>query len=91
MDATSGELTVKHPMDYEQYHNISFKIKATDKGTPPLSSTFDVHFNIEDRNDNRPMFSKGLFNFEVPSNVPIHHTVGTVEAEDPDSGTTTSL
>lgn len=44
-------------------HNfiIEAVVKATDKGTPPLSSMISVRFHLTDVNDHPPVFGSGSY------------------------------
>jgi len=45
-----------------------------------------VYLNVEDVNDNSPVFSNSSITVEIPENVNVGHTVTTVHAQDADLG-----
>lgn len=62
-------------------------VMATDKGSSPRSSTATVYFNVEDVNDNDPVYNPVDYSEEVPEDVAIGTSVVTLTATDLDSGT----
>ena len=83
IDPTTGEISTKDPLDYEESPRYEITVTAKDSGTPPLSSTAKVVVTVEDLNDNHPNFP-GDFSTSFQENT----AGGTVRAEasDPDSG-----
>lgn len=70
---TSGIISVKLPLDYEDSHAYSFIVEAVDQGHPPLTSTATVQIDIQDVNDNYPVIKepkprKGVASLSVPVN-----------------------
>ena len=63
-----------------------FVVQAVDRGQPPLSSTVTVYFNVQDLNDNAPIFDPMSYSDEVYENVTVGSTVLTVSATDQDGG-----
>lgn len=62
-------------------------VMATDKGSSPRSSTATVYINVEDVNDNDPIYNPVDYSEEVPEDVAIGTSVVTLTATDLDSGT----
>nr|XP_020446808.1 cadherin-related family member 2 [Monopterus albus] len=62
---------------------IELSVTATDKGTPPQSSTATVIITVEDVNDNAPKFKASSYKFAVNEGVKGAY-VGSVYAEDLD-------
>ncbi|XP_048088045.1 protocadherin alpha-8-like isoform X7 [Alosa alosa] len=77
-------LTVDGPLDREEVSEYSVTIRATDEGTPPLSSTSVVTISVSDVNDNAPQFSEAVINVYVKENSPVGTIIYTVSAFDPD-------
>ncbi|XP_067375657.1 cadherin-related family member 2 isoform X2 [Channa argus] len=77
-----GELDLE-ALDPELDGRIELNVTATDKGTPPLSSTVTVIINLQDVNDNTPQFSASFYNFAVRESDKGAY-VGSVHAEDLD-------
>ncbi|NXJ24428.1 PCDAB protein, partial [Dicrurus megarhynchus] len=51
IDANTGEITLTGTLDYETVTLYDLNIKATDKGTPPLSGHCKVVLEVLDVND----------------------------------------
>ena len=81
----TGVITAAVIFDREQKTKIAFDLIATDQGKPPKSSTAAVEINIEDVNDETPVFTSQGYVFGVAENEPIDTAVGRVEAKDGDS------
>uniref|UniRef100_A0A3B1ITY1 Cadherin domain-containing protein n=1 Tax=Astyanax mexicanus TaxID=7994 RepID=A0A3B1ITY1_ASTMX len=77
-------LVVNGPLDREDMPQYSVTILATDKGTPPLSSSIVLAVDIADVNDNAPRFSDIVTVFYVKENSPSGNIIATVTAQDPD-------
>ncbi|MCJ8739643.1 hypothetical protein PDJAM_G00049530 [Pangasius djambal] len=70
IDENTGEIRSKGPLDREGIDIklkgvITLNVTATDMGTPPLSSTVKFIINIDDENDNSPMFLQTEYTFHV--------------------------
>ncbi|TKS72558.1 Cadherin-related family member 2 [Collichthys lucidus] len=88
IDPNTGVLRNKGELDREALDpkmngRIELNVTATDKGTPPLSTTVPVIINIEDVNDNKPHFENSSYTFSVKEGEKGAH-VGSVYAEDLD-------
>ncbi len=84
--SVSAELVLQKALDREKQPVIQFTLTAVDGGKPPRSGTINLVVNIEDVNDNIPVFSKPLFKARVAENVPLGTSVIQVHAGDPDEG-----
>ncbi|XP_035524592.1 cadherin-related family member 2 isoform X2 [Morone saxatilis] len=80
-----GELD-RESMDPKLKGRIELNVTATDKGTPPLSTTATVIINVEDKNDNIPQFGTSSYTFSVKEGEK-GAFVGSVYAEDLDQTT----
>ncbi|KAM3612809.1 uncharacterized protein V6R79_015001 [Siganus canaliculatus] len=80
-------LVLKKHLDREQKNEHILLVTAVDAGKPPRSGTLNVSVIVLDINDNRPMFSKDVYQAEIYENVPVGTTVTRVHAIDPDEGT----
>jgi protocadherin Fat 1/2/3 len=49
------------------------EIQAVDRGTPVLSTSVLVNVNIEDANDNSPIFAEGNYTVYVQEDKPLGH------------------
>lgn len=97
IDPNTGKVTTKVEFDREEKDTYNLKITASDgapsslpsyKGAPnSITQTFIVR--IEDKNDNKPVFQKGIYTpAAIPENIDIGKPVIDVLAEDKDTATT---
>ena len=49
-----GLVTLRSSVDHEQTESVNVTVRATDTGSPALSSLAIIHVEIEDVNDNSP-------------------------------------
>ncbi|CAM4590069.1 unnamed protein product [Lepidochelys olivacea] len=73
-------------LDREQVSDYNVTITATDRGTPPLSSTTTILVQLSDINDNAPIFSQTSYTLYITENNPRGTSVSSLKANDPDSG-----
>ncbi|XP_053179520.1 cadherin-related family member 2 [Scomber japonicus] len=88
IDTDTGVLRNKGELDREALNpelngKIKLQIDVTDKGTPPLSNVVNVTINVEDINDNKPIFQESSYKFKVKEGEK-GAFVGSVFAEDLD-------
>ncbi|XP_043917634.1 protocadherin Fat 4 [Protopterus annectens] len=81
----TGDIRSTRPLDREKDAEYTLTVKATDKGSPPRSSTAKVTVRVLDVNDNAPRFSQ-IFSAHVAENVPLGYTVARVTTSDEDEG-----
>uniref|UniRef100_A0A672YTB8 Cadherin-8-like n=1 Tax=Sphaeramia orbicularis TaxID=375764 RepID=A0A672YTB8_9TELE len=92
VDPNSGKhSTIKialHEMDREMREEYLVVIQAKDMGghMGGLSGTTTVTVTLTDINDNPPKFSKSLYEFVIPEDLPLGKTGGKVKANDRDIG-----
>ncbi|XP_060935794.1 cadherin-related family member 2 [Limanda limanda] len=91
IDPNTGVLTNRGELDREDLDpklngRIELNVTATDKGTPPLFAVVPVIINVEDINDNAPLFEASSYNFSVKEGERGAY-VGSVYAEDLDQTT----
>uniref|UniRef100_A0A673GBR4 Cadherin domain-containing protein n=1 Tax=Sinocyclocheilus rhinocerous TaxID=307959 RepID=A0A673GBR4_9TELE len=84
--SVSAELVLQKALDREKQPVIQLTVTAVDGGKPPRSGTINLIVNIEDVNDNIPVFSKPLLKVRVVENAPLGTSVIQVHASDPDEG-----
>ncbi|KAK3520549.1 hypothetical protein QTP70_026152 [Hemibagrus guttatus] len=70
INENTGEITSKGPLDREGIDVklngvITLNVTATDMGTPALSSWVNFIINVDDENDNSPVFLKSEYTFHV--------------------------
>ena len=92
IDARSGELKTKEPLDREEREEYSFPVSVTDKGSPPRTATVNVKVTILDVNDNDPNFDRsGSYTADVEENQPKGTIVTQVSARDLDKGENSTI
>ncbi|XP_076005220.1 protocadherin Fat 4 [Genypterus blacodes] len=85
IDQLSGELSIKHPLDYEHIQKYVLWIEARDQGFPPYSTYEKLEITVLDVNDNHPVFDKDPFHAEILENLSPQRVL-MVSAVDQDSG-----
>nr|XP_056718821.1 protocadherin beta-16-like isoform X7 [Euleptes europaea] len=92
INSETGNLYVLRSLDYEQIKEFQVTVRASDGGTPPLSSEVVIRVVVLDENDNAPFFLYPLQNSTspcndlVPKSVEAGYLVAKVVAVDGDSG-----
>ncbi|XP_066212658.1 protocadherin-19 [Saccopteryx leptura] len=81
-----AELVVDKGLDRETQSHYSFRILALDGGDPPRMGTVALNIKVTDSNDNNPVFSKSIYEVNVPENSPPNTPVIRLNASDPDEG-----
>ncbi|XP_056625232.1 protocadherin alpha-8-like isoform X2 [Triplophysa dalaica] len=84
--SVSAELVLQKALDREKQAVIQLTLTAVDGGKPPRSSTMQIVVNVEDVNDNIPVFSRSLYKARVNENTPPGTSIITVQAIDRDEG-----
>ena len=84
IEPTTGIIKAKRTFDREQEAEITFKIMATDSGTPQLSSTCEVKIYIKDINDNAVVFPQSIYTVEIEEEKPAPQDVIKLQAYDND-------
>ncbi|XP_075061011.1 uncharacterized protein LOC142149585 [Mixophyes fleayi] len=73
-------------MDREKVSSYNITILATDRGSPPHSSTRTIRLEVSDVNDNPPIFMKSTYVAYVPENNLPGGSIYSIQASDPDTG-----
>lgn len=68
IDPVTGIITTATQLDYETDPKPRIKVVATDGGRPPLSSTALVEIDLQDSNDNAPVFESSFYNVSIKEN-----------------------
>ncbi|XP_073677257.1 protocadherin alpha-3-like [Garra rufa] len=84
--SVSAELVLQKALDREKQPVIQLTLTAVDGGKPPKSGTSQIIINVEDANDNIPVFSKYLYKTRIMENALPGTSVVTVHATDADEG-----
>ncbi|XP_078506891.1 uncharacterized protein LOC144767225 [Lissotriton helveticus] len=86
-----AELVLEKPLDREEQEVHSLILTATDGGDPVRSGTMRIQINVQDVNDNAPVFSQSVYKISVPENISKGTVVGSVTAVDIDMGTNSEV
>ncbi|XP_028314643.1 protocadherin alpha-10-like isoform X4 [Gouania willdenowi] len=81
-----AEMVLHKTLDRERQPMIKVTLTAVDGGKPPKSGTLLIIVNVQDVNDNIPVFDKSLYKATVMENTLRGATVLTVHARDLDEG-----
>lgn len=73
-------------LDREAVPEYTVVIKATDAGSPPLSSQTTFVVKLSDVNDNAPIFSQPSYSVDISENNAPSAPIAAVSATDPDLG-----
>lgn len=85
IDFKTGVLTVTNPLDYETESMHVLTVRATDSMTGAFSEA-SIEIEVEDVNDNAPVFSKPTYSVNIDEGLPIGSSVIQLSASDRDSG-----
>ncbi|XP_075337482.1 protocadherin alpha-13-like isoform X21 [Odontesthes bonariensis] len=86
IDSRTGEIKVNGKIDFEENDSYEIDIKASDKGTIPLSADKTVIIKVVDVNDNAPEIEVTSFSKSVPEDCRAGTTVALISVNDLDSG-----
>ncbi|XP_047441817.1 protocadherin alpha-8-like isoform X3 [Mugil cephalus] len=84
--SASAELVLLKALDRENQAVIKLTLTAIDGGKPPNTGTVQIIINVQDINDNTPLFSKSLYKARVNENAPVGSLVIQLNATDLDEG-----
>ncbi|XP_070693471.1 protocadherin alpha-3-like [Pempheris klunzingeri] len=86
INPSTGEITVKDLIDYEEKDKYEIEIEASDKGFAPLTREKSVIIKIVDVNDNAPEIEVTSFSNFIPEDSRPGTTVALISVNDLDSG-----
>ncbi|XP_039567875.1 protocadherin alpha-5-like [Passer montanus] len=86
IDANTGEIRLKGALDFEVVNLYDLNIRATDKGTPPLSGHCKVVLEVLDVNDNTPEVWVTSLSVPVAEDASVGTVVALLSVLDRDSG-----
>ncbi|XP_039415844.1 protocadherin alpha-13-like [Corvus cornix cornix] len=86
IDANTGEIRLTGALDFEAVNLYDLNVKATDKGTPPLSGHCKVLVEVLDVNDNAPEVWVTSLSVPVPEDASVGTVVALLSVSDRDSG-----
>ncbi|XP_060936061.1 protocadherin alpha-8-like [Limanda limanda] len=84
--AISAEMVLQKALDREKQAVIKLTLTAVDGGKPQKSGTLQITVNVQDVNDNVPVFDKQLYKATVAENTQQGASVISVHARDLDEG-----
>nr|XP_019933842.1 PREDICTED: protocadherin alpha-5-like [Paralichthys olivaceus] len=84
--AMSAEMVLQKALDREKQAVIKLTLTAVDGGKPLKSGTLHITVNVQDVNDNVPIFDKPLYKATVAENTQQGAAVISVHARDLDEG-----
>ncbi|KAJ1128054.1 hypothetical protein NDU88_006441 [Pleurodeles waltl] len=79
-------LVLTKALDREQQSQMQLTLTAFDDGRPERSGSTQIIIDIQDTNDNPPVFDKELYTVRLPENVPVDTLVIRLNATDADDG-----
>ncbi|XP_058056650.1 protein dachsous [Anopheles bellator] len=91
IDSRSGHLTLARPLDYESVQRHTLVVTASDSGTPTLSTNLTILVEVQDVNDNAPIFEKHEYAIKVIESTPSNSQILQVSATDADTGNNARL
>ncbi|KAG8225978.1 hypothetical protein J437_LFUL006207, partial [Ladona fulva] len=91
VDPRRGTLTLARHLDYETATRHALVVAASDLGSPPLSSNLTIHVEVQDVNDNPPVFERPEYTASVPESLAANSQVVQVSASDSDTGNNARL
>ncbi|XP_013178590.1 PREDICTED: protein dachsous [Papilio xuthus] len=86
IDERSGLVTTRSRVDCETNPMPKLTVVATDRGTPPLTSTATLLVTVLDVNDNEPIFDQSFYNVTVSESEAVGSCILKMSAIDPDCG-----
>ncbi|KAI8034953.1 hypothetical protein M5D96_012300 [Drosophila gunungcola] len=86
IDARSGHLVLSQHLDYETSQRHSLIVTATDGGVPSLSTNLTILVDVQDVNDNPPVFEREEYFVNVSESRSINAQIIQVNASDLDTG-----
>ncbi|XP_014676956.1 PREDICTED: fat-like cadherin-related tumor suppressor homolog, partial [Priapulus caudatus] len=87
VDARTGEVRVRRPLDRERTPRYELRVRATDGSeTNPLAGDSLVVVTLIDVNDNAPRFERAAYAATVREDAPRGAVVTSAVARDPDAG-----
>ncbi len=82
----TGVFSSNGDLDREFQDRHQFSIVARDSGKPQLSASITVTINVQDFNDEPPVFASPEFEFTATEGAPLNTLVGIVDVTDADDG-----
>ena len=87
INSSTGVITLTGSLDYEMDDVITLRVRATDENSPAETATLTLTVNVDDVNDNAPVFAQSLYTADIDETLGNGAEVARVSASDAD-GTT---
>ncbi|XP_064481266.1 protein dachsous-like [Ornithodoros turicata] len=87
----SGTIVLRRALDYETHQRYELMLVASDSGSPPLSSNMTLAVEVQDVNDNLPVFERPVYRVNVLESLPANSQFLQVTATDKDTGNNARL
>ncbi|NP_291064.1 protocadherin gamma-A3 precursor [Mus musculus] len=78
-------LVTARSLDHEEVSQYNISLRATDGGSPPLSTETHITLHVSDINDNPPTFTHASYSAYIPENNARGASIFSVTAQDPDT------
>uniref|UniRef100_T1ING2 Cadherin domain-containing protein n=1 Tax=Strigamia maritima TaxID=126957 RepID=T1ING2_STRMM len=91
IDPLTGRTTLRTKLDYEKSNEYSVIVGASDRGREPLRSNMTLKIQVQDVNDNAPIFAKPVYDVNVIESEAVNAQLVQVKASDADSGNNARL
>lgn len=75
VDRNRGTISLIHGLDYETVHRLTVTVIARDSGVPPLSDNMTLVVDVQDINDNPPVFERPHYAATVLESLPVNSQV----------------
>ncbi|KAM9456189.1 uncharacterized protein Hap1MRO34_019683 [Clarias gariepinus] len=85
------ELVLEKALDREKLSTHNLVLTAVDGGNPARSGTTALIVQVQDSNDNSPIFEKPTYKVKLPENTARETVILTVKAKDADEGANSEL
>ena len=80
----NGQITISESLDRESTDHYNLEIIAQDGGVPSRTSTTSLMITVMDINDNKPIFSRPIYDVKIDRYIPASTIITTVHATDLD-------
>lgn len=91
IDLRQGYIMLARKLDFESTQKYALVIGAQDKGSPSLRSNLTLNIEVQDVNDNPPIFDKEEYQVNVLESLPVNSQFLQVSAVDLDTGNNARL
>ncbi|XP_072001815.1 protocadherin gamma-B5-like isoform X47 [Engystomops pustulosus] len=85
------EITLVQSLDREKQQKYEFILTASDGGKPIKTATAIIRIEVQDANDNYPVFSKKMYKINLEENLPVGYVALHLNASDKDEGSNAEI